>query len=192
MGEENMVMDDACQLCGHKFVVKDENEIKELSDFAFLAGMHVHPECFFKNVEEVKLVELGVKHAEQPVSFTGIIMGKSDKKFLTTWTKHECPSCGNMHVYHQIKNEFLAPSRCSCGRKGHFKLIKKKIEEITDLTISDGESVDVRFLYEQVTDFDVGDKIRVTCTIHFENKKQHRKSLNEMHRIISPVKIVLI
>ena len=55
----------------------------------------------------------------------GIVRQKSDVRPQVTEAKFECPSCGNTISMLQLDNKFKEPSRCSCGRKGKFRLLSK-------------------------------------------------------------------
>ncbi len=55
----------------------------------------------------------------------GIVRQASDVRPQAVSAKFECPTCGNMLSILQIDQAFKEPTRCSCGRKGHFKLLKK-------------------------------------------------------------------
>ena len=54
----------------------------------------------------------------------GIVRQASDVRPQAISAKFECPTCGNLLSILQIEQAFKEPTRCSCGRKGHFKLLK--------------------------------------------------------------------
>jgi len=54
--------------------------------------------------------------------------------------KFECPSCGSVLSVLQLDNKFRQPTRCSCGRRGGFKVIKKELIEAQDIKIREKES----------------------------------------------------
>ncbi len=51
--------------------------------------------------------------------------------------KFECPSCGTVISVLQIEKKFREPSRCSCGRRGGFKLISKEMIDVSKLILED-------------------------------------------------------
>jgi len=57
----------------------------------------------------------------------GIVRQASDVRPQAISAKFECPTCGNLLSILQIEQAFKGPTRCSCGRKGHFKLLKKEM-----------------------------------------------------------------
>jgi replicative DNA helicase Mcm len=57
----------------------------------------------------------------------GIVRQASDVRPQVVSAKFECPTCGNILSILQIEQSFREPRRCSCGRKGHFKLISKDL-----------------------------------------------------------------
>ena len=67
------------------------------------------------------------KHLGKFLITEGIVRQKSDVRPQVTTAKFECPSCGNTISVIQLDNKFQEPSRCSCGRKGRFKLLDKAL-----------------------------------------------------------------
>lgn len=59
------------------------------------------------------------------ISVEGVVRQASDVRPQVISAKFECPTCGNILSILQIDQAFKEPTRCSCGRKGHFKLLKK-------------------------------------------------------------------
>jgi replicative DNA helicase Mcm len=51
--------------------------------------------------------------------------------------KFECPSCGTVISVLQVEKKFREPSRCSCGRKGQFRLISKTMVDAQRLVIEE-------------------------------------------------------
>ncbi|MBW2986466.1 minichromosome maintenance protein MCM [Candidatus Woesearchaeota archaeon] len=67
----------------------------------------------------------------------GIVRQKSDVRPQVTTAKFECPSCGNTISVIQLDNKFKEPSRCSCGRKGRFKLLDKALIDAQALVLEE-------------------------------------------------------
>ncbi len=67
------------------------------------------------------------QHLNKMLLFDGVVRNKSEVRPQMTAAKFECPSCGNNHVILQIDNKFQEPTRCSCGRKGKFRLVSKDL-----------------------------------------------------------------
>ncbi|MCD4759644.1 minichromosome maintenance protein MCM [archaeon] len=61
------------------------------------------------------------------IAVEGIVRQASDVRPQVISAKFECPTCGNILSILQIDQAFKEPTRCSCGRKGHFKLLKKEM-----------------------------------------------------------------
>ena len=57
----------------------------------------------------------------------GIVKNKTDVRPHVTAARFECPSCGNNLTVLQLDNNFKEPQRCSCGRKGKFRLLSKEL-----------------------------------------------------------------
>jgi len=61
------------------------------------------------------------------LSFEGVVRNKSEVRPKVANAKFECPSCGQVHAILQLDNKFKEPARCSCGRKGKFRLLSKEL-----------------------------------------------------------------
>ena len=66
------------------------------------------------------------KHLNELIVVEGIIRQSSDVRPQVVNAKFECPSCGTILSVLQIERKFREPMRCSCGRKGGFKLLVKR------------------------------------------------------------------
>jgi len=66
-------------------------------------------------------------HLNKLFSFDGVVRNKSEVRPQIVTAKFECPSCGNNLPVLQLDNKFQEPTRCSCGRKGKFKLVSKEL-----------------------------------------------------------------
>ncbi|MBI4145703.1 hypothetical protein HY489_00005, partial [Candidatus Woesearchaeota archaeon] len=66
-------------------------------------------------------------HINKLLCFDGVVRNKSEVRPQMTAAKFECPSCGNNHIILQVDNKFQEPTRCSCGRKGKFRLVSKEL-----------------------------------------------------------------
>lgn len=66
-------------------------------------------------------------HLNKFLAFDGVVRNKSEVRPQIVSAKFECPNCGNNLPVLQVDNKFQEPSRCSCGRKGKFKLVSKDL-----------------------------------------------------------------
>ncbi len=78
------------------------------------------PSTQSKHIREVRSIDLF-----SMIVIEGIVRQASDVRPQAVSAKFECPTCGNLLSILQIDQAFKEPTRCSCGRKGHFKLLKK-------------------------------------------------------------------
>ncbi len=67
--------------------------------------------------------ELRSIHLKKFVCVEGLIRQKSDVRPEAVSAKFECPQCGNIIIVPQSGQQFKQPTKCSCGRKGKFKLL---------------------------------------------------------------------
>ena len=77
------------------------------------------------------------KHLNKFLTLEGVVRRKSDVRPHVTSARFECPSCGNTLSLLQLDNKFKEPSRCSCGRKGKFRLLSKELVDAQGLVLEE-------------------------------------------------------
>ena len=77
------------------------------------------------------------KHLTRLYFFEGVVRQKSDVRPKVTAARFECPSCGNVLPILQLDNKFKEPSRCSCGRKGKFRMLSKELVDAQGLVLEE-------------------------------------------------------
>ena len=90
--------------------------------------------------QSIRVRDIRAKHLGKMICIEGLIRQASDVRPQVISAKFECPNCGSIISVLQIDKRFAEPNRCSCGRKGGFKLLTKDmvdaqrvvIEESTD------------------------------------------------------------
>ena len=87
--------------------------------------------------QEIKVRNIRSKHLNEMIIIEGIIRQSSDVRPQVVNAKFECPSCGTIIGVLQIEKKFREPSRCSCGRKGGFRLISKEMVDTQRLVIEE-------------------------------------------------------
>jgi replicative DNA helicase Mcm len=104
------------------------------------SGLIKNPRIRFKDVPHsvgVKVREIRAKHLDQFISIEGIVRQASDVRPQVVNARFECPTCGAILSVLQIDKKFREPSRCSCGRKGLFKLLSKEMVDAQRLVIEE-------------------------------------------------------
>ena len=86
---------------------------------------------------EIKIRNIRSVNLDEMIVVEGIIRQASDVRPQVVNAKFECPSCGTIISVLQIEKKFREPSRCSCGRKGSFKLISKEMVDTQRLVIEE-------------------------------------------------------
>jgi replicative DNA helicase Mcm len=86
---------------------------------------------------EIKVRNIRSKHLNEMIVVEGIIRQASDVRPQVVNAKFECPSCGTVISVLQMDKKFREPSRCSCGRRGGFKLISKEMVDTQRLVIEE-------------------------------------------------------
>ncbi|MFH1501389.1 MAG: minichromosome maintenance protein MCM [archaeon] len=84
-----------------------------------------------------RIRNLRAKHLNKLVQIEGIVRQASEVRPQVVNAKFECPSCGTILSILQIESKFREPTRCSCGRKGSFRLISKDMVDAQRLVIEE-------------------------------------------------------
>jgi replicative DNA helicase Mcm len=85
----------------------------------------------------VKIRNIRAKHLNKFIWVEGIVRQASDVRPQVVAAKFECPSCGTIISVLQLEKKFKEPSRCSCGRKGFFKLVSKQMVDAQRLVVEE-------------------------------------------------------
>jgi len=103
-------------------------------------GLIKHPRIRFLDLPQnnfVKIRNIRAKHLNKFVWVEGIVRQASDVRPQVVSAKFECPSCGTIISVLQLEKKFKEPSRCSCGRKGFFKLTSKQMVDAQRLVVEE-------------------------------------------------------
>ncbi len=117
----------------------DKELAKELiddpEDVIKAAELSVEKTVRFKNIpNKVSLKDITCKDLEKFVCVEGKLRGAEKIKPYLIHAKFECPSCGN--IINRIQfNRLEEPTRCSCGRRGRFRVISTEFIDSQILTI---------------------------------------------------------
>ncbi len=87
--------------------------------------------------QEIKVREIRSKNLNEMVVVEGIVRQASDVRPQVVNAKFECPSCGTVISVLQMEKKFREPSRCSCGRRGGFRLISKEMVDTQRLVVEE-------------------------------------------------------
>ena len=87
--------------------------------------------------QEVAIRNIRSHHLNQFIFFEGLVRQASEVRPQVVNAKFECPSCGTVISVLQIEKKFREPSRCSCGRKGQFRLLSKTMVDAQRLVIEE-------------------------------------------------------
>lgn len=87
--------------------------------------------------QEVRIRNIRSKHLNELIVIEGIIRQASDVRPQVVNAKFECPSCGTIISVLQMEKKFREPSRCSCGRRGGFKLFSKEMIDTQRLVVEE-------------------------------------------------------
>jgi len=87
--------------------------------------------------QEIRVRNIRAQHLNHLISIEGIVRQASDVRPQVVNAKFECPSCGTIISVLQIDKKFQEPSRCSCGRKGQFRLVSKQMVDAQRIVIEE-------------------------------------------------------
>jgi len=92
------------------------------------------------NLPEIHLMKIRnirSKNLNELIVIEGIIRQASDVRPQVVNAKFECPSCGTIISVLQMEKKFREPNRCSCGRRGGFKLLSKDMVDTQRLVVEE-------------------------------------------------------
>lgn len=84
-----------------------------------------------------KIRNIRSKHLNELLVMEGIIRQASDVRPQVVNAKFDCPSCGTIISVLQIEKKFREPTRCSCGRRGGFRLMSKEMVDTQRLVVEE-------------------------------------------------------
>ena len=87
--------------------------------------------------QEIKVRNIRSKNLNEMIIIEGIIRQASAVRPQVVNAKFECPSCGTVMSVLQIERKFREPPRCSCGRRGGFKLLSKEMVDTQRLVVEE-------------------------------------------------------
>jgi replicative DNA helicase Mcm len=87
--------------------------------------------------QHIMIRDIRSKQINKLIQIEGIIRQKSDVRPQVTSAKFECPSCGNVINVMQADSKFKNPDRCSCGRKGKFRLLSKELVDAQKIVLEE-------------------------------------------------------
>jgi replicative DNA helicase Mcm len=87
--------------------------------------------------QTVAIRHIRAMHIGKLIVAKGIVRQSSDVRPQTVSAKFECPSCGNTISILQTGQKFKEPTRCSCGRKGKFRLLSKELVDSQRIVVEE-------------------------------------------------------
>jgi replicative DNA helicase Mcm len=113
-----------------------EKAIEEMGLVSDSTGIRVRLQNLSES-QDVQIRNIRSKHLNELLVIEGIIRQASDVRPQVVNAKFECPSCGTTIAVLQIEKKFREPSRCSCGRRGGFKLVSKEMVDTQRLIVEE-------------------------------------------------------
>jgi replicative DNA helicase Mcm len=123
------------------YVLTNPEEALQLLEVAIEeSGIIQKARMRFKALPEtgfVKIRNIRARDLNHMITIEGIIRQASDVRPQVVNAKFECPTCGTHISVLQIEKKFREPSRCSCGRKGGFRLLSKEMVDAQRIVIEE-------------------------------------------------------
>jgi len=140
----------------------------------------------FPNSYNLAIEEIRKEHLNKIISIDGRVTSTTTIRPQVVNAKFECPSCGTVISVLQVEKKFREPSRCSCGRKGQFKLISKEMEDCARIILED---------LQEKTDNPYSQRLQTFIRRDLVNKKNIKKFMpgNEIRciGILKEIPVVL-
>ncbi|MBR9705906.1 minichromosome maintenance protein MCM [Candidatus Pacearchaeota archaeon] len=122
-------------------LIGNPEEVLQLLETALEdTGLIKTPRLRFLNLPEtqkVKIRNIRSHHLNQLIYFEGLVRQASEVRPQVVNAKFECPSCGTVISVLQIEKKFREPTRCSCGRKGQFRLLTKTMVDAQRVVVEE-------------------------------------------------------
>ncbi len=112
-----------------------EHAVKEKGENVpddFFVRFHSLPES-----QKMLIRNIRSKHIRKLYWFMGVVRNKSEVRPEVSEMRYECPACGNVISIIQLEKKLKEPSMCSCGRKGKFKVLSKKLIDAQALILEE-------------------------------------------------------
>ncbi len=87
--------------------------------------------------QRLRVRDIRSEHLGRFIFVEGVVKQATDVRPQVTSAKFECPVCGNTISILQIDIKFKEPSRCSCGKRGRFRLIGKELIDAQKLVVEE-------------------------------------------------------
>ncbi|MEK6936892.1 MAG: minichromosome maintenance protein MCM [Nanoarchaeota archaeon] len=87
--------------------------------------------------QKVKIKDIRSNDLGKFLLTEGIVRQSSDVRPQVVSAKFECPSCGNSISILQVDVRFKEPYRCTCGKKGRFRLLSKELVDAQRIVVEE-------------------------------------------------------
>ncbi|OYT41139.1 AAA family ATPase, partial [Candidatus Pacearchaeota archaeon ex4484_26] len=92
-------------------------------------------------MQHIRIRDIRSRHLGNFIYIEGLVRQASDVRPQVISARFECPACGSTISVLQTEKQFREPTRCSCGRKGKFKLVSKEFVDAQRLVIEESPEI---------------------------------------------------
>lgn len=113
---------------------------KAIAKLDLITDKPINLEPRFKNLPkqaQIRIRNLRSEHIGKFISLDGVVRKASEVKPEISIAIFECPDCGNKIEVLQTERMIKPPEVCECGRKGTFKQIDRKLQDVRFVTIEE-------------------------------------------------------
>ena len=122
-------------------LIEDPEETIRLMEIALEeTGLVNNVRVRIKNIPKshsINIEDFRSKNINELIFVEGRIISVSDVRPQVVNARFECPSCGSILSVLQLEKKFREPNRCSCGRRGGFKLISEDMVDTARIILED-------------------------------------------------------
>jgi len=122
-------------------IITDPEETLSIIELALgELGLIKNPRIRIRNIPEdhrIFIENIRSKYVNELIFVEGRVVSITDVRPQVVNAKFECPSCGTIVSVLQMEKKFREPSRCSCGRRGGFKLITEEMVDTARIILED-------------------------------------------------------
>ena len=150
------------------------------------------------NEESLPIEKIRSNHIDRIVSIEGRCVSLSSVRPIITSVKFECPSCGSIISIDQHEKKIKEPNKCSCGRRGGFKVVSKEVDDIARVILEDlqektdnanTQRIDCFIRngltsHEEISTFTPGEELKITGIVREVKKVSSSGSMDVQMGII--------
>lgn len=90
--------------------------------------------------QRIPIRKIRSKHLDNMISVEGVVRSRTNVRPMARTVEFGCPACEEKIIVIQLDNEQKEPTKCSCGRKGKFRILSRKFYDAMALALEEDVS----------------------------------------------------